>query len=367
MPYSTKPKDFFDGIATASVKEVGMNAHVVNENLEQISNGTYPNRHSLLLYKDQKLVLEKYFAGEDEIWGHRIGHVKHGKHMLHDVRSISKSVVSACMGIALEKGFVQSIHQNIFDFLPEYIQFKSEGRENLTIEHLLTMTVGLEWSEEIPYSNPVNSQIEMDFNADPLAYFLSRPLRAKPGTEWCYNGGTTEALAAIIKRTSGLNIHDFAKEFLFKPLGILHSEWTRLWNYEPSAAAGLRLTSRDILKFGMLYMNDGVWKNVQVVPKQWVAESLTAKVKRQGMWSNGDYGYQFWLFYVPIHGEETAMAAALGSGGQCIYMDKSNNFMLVSTAGNYPPASPDMRAFDLMLNLYDSFMKKPKRAQVIGK
>ena len=368
MPYSTKPKDLFDGIATASVKEVGMNAHVVNENLEKIANGTYPNRHSLLLYKDHKLVLEKYFPGEDEIWGHRIGHVKHGKHVLHDVRSISKSVVSASMGIAIEKGFVQSIHQNVFDFFPEYIHYKSEGREHLTIEHLLTMTVGFEWSEEIPYSNPVNSQIEMDFNADPLAYFLSRPMRAKPGTEWCYNGGTTEALAAIIKRTSGLNIHDFAREFLFKPLGILHSEWTRLWTNEPSAAAGLRLTARDMLKFGILYMNEGVWNNIQVVPKQWVEESLSAKVKRQGLWNNGDYGYQFWLFYGTLNGVETTVTGALGSGDQCVYMDKTNNFLFVSTAGNYPPANPTTRAIDIMKSLYDSFEKKKvKRPRVIEK
>lgn len=360
-----------DGIATASVKEVGISSRAVNEILEGIQNGTFLNRHSLLIYKDNKLVLEKYFTGEDQIWGHHIGEVKHGNTVLHDVRSISKSVVSACVGIALAQGIIKNIHQNIFDFFVEYAHFKSEGRENITIEHLLTMTAGLEWNEEIPYNNPLNNQIQMDSSADPLAYFLSRPAIAEPGTQWCYNGGTTEALALIVKRASGLNICDFANEYLFKPLGILTFEWTCLWNKEPSAAGGLRLTARDMLKFGILYMNKGVWKGVQIVPKQWVKDSISAKVKRQGLWDNGDYGYQFWLFYGSIHGEKTTISAAIGSGDQCIYMDKKHRLLFVSTAGNYPPAKPELKAFDILKKIYESFPKpkktRSKRSPFIGK
>jgi len=338
-----------------------MDAKLISKLLANIKSGYFPNRHSLLIYKDNQLVLEEYFSGQDQIWGQDVGVIEHNATMLHDVRSISKSIVSACVGIAIQQGLIRDVHQNIFDFFYDYEVYRSEGREFLTVEHLLAMTTGMEWNEEIPYSDPENSQIQMDNSPNPLEYFLSRPLIAQPGTSWCYNGGATEALAKIIRRVSGMDIYQYAKTFLLEPMGIVYSEWTKIWNGLPSAAGGLRLTSRDLLKFGILYQNDGLWNGIQLVPKEWVAQSFSSKIKRQGLWKNGDYGYQFWIFNERIRGESLHITAAMGTGDQCIFFDKKNNLIMVSTAGNYFPMPPKTNAFVILKKIYESFLVKPVR------
>jgi CubicO group peptidase (beta-lactamase class C family) len=304
-------------IATSTPKNVGIQSQVINELVDSIKTGIYPNRHSLLIYKDDKLILEEYFLGKDESWGYDIGIIQHNDTTLHDMRSISKSVVSACIGIAIEQGKIISVDQPIFDFYEDYKQYNKNGREALTIKHLLTMTSGLEWNEDIPYDNPENSEIQMINSGDGIGFVLSRDLVAKPGAVWNYNGGTSELLANIIQRVSGKNIHEFANEFLFKPLGIVKSEWTiSPATDSPSAASGLRLTSRDLLKFGILYNNEGKWKSKQIIPKEWVTESLKSSISRS---DGGGYGYQFWVFNVKVQGKTMTIPAAVGRGSTNIF------------------------------------------------
>ena len=132
---------------------------------------------------------------------------------------------------------------------------------------------------------------------------------------------------------SGKNIHEFANEFLFKPLGIVKSEWTiSPATDSPAAASGLRLTSRDMLKFGILYHNEGKWESKQIIPKEWVTESLKSSISRP---DGGGYGYQFWVFNVQVQGKTLTIPAAVGNGDQRIYSDKLNNLIVVTTAGNY--------------------------------
>lgn len=203
-----------------------MDEAVLTDLVDDIRKGVYPNRHSLLIYKNHKLVLEQYFDGVDEIWNPAkdpdigVGVVHHGENVLHDVRSVSKSVVSACVGIAISQGLIQSIDQPVFDFFDEYKQFNNEGREKLTIRHLLTMTSGLDWNETVSYLDPANSETQMDFSKDPWGFVLSLKMVAEPGASWNYNGGCSEILAAIVQKASGKNIHEFAREYLFEPLGI---------------------------------------------------------------------------------------------------------------------------------------------------
>ncbi len=200
------------------MEDVGLDGQIITELVDSIKTGFYPNRHSLLIYKDDKLVLEKYFSGHDENWGTDIGVIQFNDTMLHDMRSVSKSVVSACIGIALSQGKINNIDQPIFDFFQDYTQYSNAGREKITIRHLLTMTSGIEWNEDVPYDSQENSEIQMSSSEDGIGFVLSRSFIAEPGTVWKYNGGTTELLAELIRRVSGKNIHEFAKEYLFKPI-----------------------------------------------------------------------------------------------------------------------------------------------------
>lgn len=320
----------------SSLRSVGMDTLDMERMVKAIAANEYPNIHSVVIAKNKTVVFERYFPGKDENFGANLGVVNHSKGTLHDIRSISKSVTSACIGIAFSQGLLTNVDQNIFDFFPEYIVYKTGLRSDLTIKHLLTMTAGMEWDESLPYTNPQNSEIQMTNSANPVEFVLSRPMVATPGQTFNYNGGATHLLAAIVKKVSGKAVDQFAAEYLFTPLGITAFHWNKYSRSgQPAAASGLRLTSGDLMKFGLLYANNGKVGANQVLPSSWVDASFQAQINRPV----GAYGYQF--FILPefiISGRQMNLPAALGNGDQRIFFDKPNDLVVVVTAGNYNQA-----------------------------
>jgi CubicO group peptidase (beta-lactamase class C family) len=318
----------------ATLSAVGMDSTIINKIDTAVANNTFPNIHSLLIAKDGKLVYENYWKGHDELWGVDAGIKIHAKDSLHDLRSISKSIVSACFGILMQQGKIKSTSQKVFDFFPEYAKQDTGLKSLLTIEHLLTMSSGLKWNEDVPYDNPENSEIQMIKSGNPVEYVLSQPMELPPGKEWKYNGGTTQLLAAIIERTTGQKITAFAEKNLFLPLGITRYEW---FTYQGTtiyaAASGLRLRSRDLLKFGLLYLNEGVWHGKQIVPRKWVEISVQPHINLGR--GNTAYGYQFWLFNDTAQGKPVNLITGVGNGEQRLFIDKARNLVIVITAGNY--------------------------------
>lgn len=299
-----------------------------------VGNGTYPNIHSVLVSKDGQLLYEHYWPGEDEVWATPAGNVGHAADSLHDIRSITKSIVSACIGIAIEQGKIKDVNQRVFDFFPEYKNQDKGLKAQLTIEHLLTMSSGLKWNEDVPYDNPANSEVLMIRSGNPIKYVLDQPMDLPPGKEWKYNGGTTQLLAAILQKTTGQRVDSFANDYLFKPLGIPRYEWALYPGTSlPAAASGLRLRSRDLLSFGLLYLNGGVWQGKQIVPASWVEASIQPHIK-QGR-RNAEYGYQFWLFNDEVDNKPVKLVACVGNGEQRILIDKERKLVIVATAGNY--------------------------------
>lgn len=234
-----------EDISIGSMADEGIDSTIINKIDTAITNGTYPNIHSLLIARNNKLVYERYWQGKDQSWGNDLGLRQQSKDSLHDIRSISKSVVSACIGIAIQQGKIKNVEQRVFDFFPEYAKLDTGLISSLTIKHLLTMSSGLKWNEEVPYDNPENSEIKMINSTNPVEYVLSQPMDFPPGKVWQYNGGTTQLLAAIIEKTTGKKVDQFAKEYLFQPLGIEKFEWIKYPGTDmPAAASALRLTSR---------------------------------------------------------------------------------------------------------------------------
>ena len=322
-----------EGIPIVLMNDVGIDSTVINKIDTAITNNTYPNIHSLLIARNNKLAYEKYWPGNDQRWGNNLGLVNHTKDTLHDIRSISKSIVSACIGIAIEKGKIKNVDQKVFDFFPEYAKLDTGIKSSLTLKHLLAMSSGIVWNEDIPYDNPENSEIRMTRSPNQVEYVLSQPMESPPGQVWKYNGGTTQLLAAIIEKTTGKKVDEFAKEYLFLPLGITKFEWIKYPGTDlPAAASGVRLRSRDLLKFGLLYYNRGNWDNKQLVSEKWVEESFQPQVQRP---DGGSYGYQFWLWQDTINNKVTPIVACVGNGDQRIFFDKANDLLVVITAGNY--------------------------------
>ena len=332
----TKPIQLSDDIKVDNLQNTGMDTIQIITLTKLILSDTFPNIHSLLILKDNKLVYENYFSGNDEVIGKKLGYIDHTINDLHDCRSISKSVTSSCIGIAIRKGLIRNIDEPIFPYFKQYGDNFDERKKKITIRHLLTMTSGLKWNEDVSYRDPRNTELRMDNSSDPISFILGRPMDSEPGSTWNYNGGNTQLLGEIIKFVSGFTIDKFAEQELFLPLGITKYEWLPLTTNMPAAASGLRLRSRDLLKFGMLYMNSGRWKDKDILTADWVGHSLNFGVKRPSTNDeNAGYGYQFWTYKETINDKQIEIQEAKGNGGQRIFFCKSLNLLVVITAGNY--------------------------------
>ncbi len=304
--------------------------------------GELPNLHGVLVVRHGKLALERYYDGPDERRGSRsIGDVQFGPEVKHDLRSVSKSIVSLPYGIAVAEGLAAELHQPLMDQFPEYGDLAADpDRRKLTVAHALSMTLGLRWDESLPYTDPRNSETAMDRARDRYRYVLEQPIVDAPGSRWAYNGGATAVIARLVSQGSGQSIVDFARERLFEPLGIHDFEWIADHRGEPIAASGLRLRPRDLARIGQLILNDGAWGETQVVPAQWLSKSLTPKAQvRSDLGSPGglrdglEYGYHWWLGRAPSSGER--WIGAFGNGGQRLFVVPGSQMVVVITAGNY--------------------------------
>ena len=176
---------------------------------DALDQGEFSNLHSVLISQNDSLLYKRYLPGQDFTWGNiDLGRVLYNDTTLHDVRSISKSVVSACIGIALEEGMIDSLEQKVFDFFPEYANYKDHLKEQINLRHLLSMSDGLRWDES---GTPVEgSEIEMENSINPVEFILSQPMASSPGQKWNYNGGATELLAQVVHKQSGLTIYELS-------------------------------------------------------------------------------------------------------------------------------------------------------------
>ena len=292
------------------------------------------NIHSVLVVRRGSLVFEHYRRGVDQRLGRDLGEVAFGPDVKHDVRSVSKSVVSLLLGIALDRKLIANIDESIFAFLPKYESLRTPAKERITLRHLLTMSSGIAWNENMPYTDALNSEHRMTDAPDPYRYVLEQPLMEEPGKVWNYNGGSTTLLAAVLQRTSGKWIVKFARDELLKPLGITDLEWAQMpGSGEFAAAYGLRLRPRDMAKLGQLVNSHGIWKGKPIVSAEWLKEATTARLPVSD--TAYYYGYQWWISSSLVNGKKIDWFEAFGLGGQRIIIVPSLELVVVFTAGLY--------------------------------
>ena len=299
--------------------------------------------HAVLVERDGRLVYEEYFEANDERWGERLGRVRMTRESRHDLRSVTKSVVGALAGIALAEGAIRSLDQPVVEWFPEYPELQTAERRRITLAHVLGMTAGLEWDEDMPYTDPRNDEIRMTRDAAPLRYALSRPFAFPPGEEFTYNGGLTQVMAAVIERATGTPLEDYARSRLFGPLGIGDVEWVGDLAGMPSAASGLRLRARDLAKLGSLYLNRGQWNGRQVIPAEWVELSTRRHFRfrpRSGADEGGEFGYSYFFWYAcyPTARGLVEARAAIGNGQQRIFVLPGLDLVVTIFAGRYNDA-----------------------------
>jgi CubicO group peptidase (beta-lactamase class C family) len=328
------PQALDDGWATGSLEQAGINRERVEAMSGAVRAHPEYNLHALLIEHDGRLVYEEYFSGSDERWGTPLGVVTFTRETKHDLRSVTKSVVSALVGIAHKAGAVRSLDTPLLDYFPELKELQVPERRAITIRHALMMASGLQWHEDVPYTDPTNDEIVMTGSADPIRYVLSRPIAAPPGTVWLYNGGTTQVLGTIVQRATMQRLDEYARKVLFTPLGITDVEWLGNLSGVPSAASGLRLRPRDLAKFGSLYVHDGKWRGRQVIPSDWVKESTRRRLPLPGQLMRG-YGYQWWHACYGTPAGFVEVPTAVGNGMQRIFLLPDRQIVVTVLAGRY--------------------------------
>jgi CubicO group peptidase (beta-lactamase class C family) len=297
--------------------------------------------HGVVVVRNDRLVLERYFEAEDNARGQGLGKVAFTAETLHDMRSVSKGIVGLLYGIALAQGKVPAPEGPLFASFPDHADLAgAEGRDRLTIRHVLTMTMGTDWDEtSIPYSDPANSEIAMDRAPDRFRYILERRVVMEPGKRWTYCGGATALLARLIAQGTGKPLHAFARAALFDPLGFGATEWLTDPKGEPYAASGLRLVPRDLARIGAMMANGGMAGGRRVVPAQWLELCTTPIVAIDEM---RRYGYQWYLGDIAF-GKPRGWApgrlerwwGAFGEGGQRLFVLPELRLVIAVTAGNY--------------------------------
>jgi CubicO group peptidase (beta-lactamase class C family) len=295
--------------------------------------------HAIVIERDGKLIFEEYFRGYDEQWGKPLDLGTMTSQTKHDLRSVTKSVISALVGIALGEGAIRSLEQPIIEYFPEYPELNTPERRQVTLAHALSMTSGFEWNEDIPYSDPRNDEIRMTRDPHPLRFALTRKFVSEPGSNFNYNGGLTQVMAAVLVRATKSTLQDYARTRLFEPLGITDVEWMGELAGMPAAASGLRLRARDLAKFGSLYLHSGKWNGKQVIPTEWVERSTKRhfRFRREGTSEAGESGYSYFWWYNcrPTESGLIETRTAVGNGQQRIFVMPGLNMVVTIFAGRY--------------------------------
>lgn len=265
-------------------EEQGMDSTQLNELLDYIADHYSRTIDSLIIARHGYIVFEEYPSGLSP-------------DTLHVLHSVTKSFTSALIGIAIQKGFINNVNQKVVNFFPNRsIANLTTYKQDMTIEHLLTMTAGYEWNEwEYPYTDSRNGLIRAISSGDFVQHMLDLPMAYAPGSVWTYCTGASHLLSAIIEEVTNQTALAFAQENLFDPLGITDVYWQFDSQGIYYGGSALHLKPRDMAKFGLLYLNNGTCDGQQIIPIDWVLNS-TSTIYHQFSDEYNGYGYQWWTW-----------------------------------------------------------------------
>jgi len=270
------------------------------KHFNQVINAAYPNVYSIMIFQNNEKIFENYYRNAQP-------------NNRRSIMSVSKSILSALVGIAIDKNCIEDVNQHILDFFPNYLHSDSDPNIlRLRLKHLLTMTSGFYNQRLAADSQPVVKRRET--SADWLKYTLDLPIHKPDLKTFCYSNFDADLVSAIIKISTKMELFDFADKYLFSKIGIQ----TEKWDYkDPQSmfAGELQLTTDEMAQFGLLYLNNGSWNGSQIIPKNWIHESTTD-------YGNG-YGYLWWL-------KPNGVFMASGAGGSMILVIPKENIVVAS-------------------------------------
>ena len=290
-----------EGWRTSTPEEQGLDSELLAEAMDYLQEQRGFNVHSLLVIRNGYMVTDAYFYPFAQ------------SRSLHDLASATKSFTSSLIGIAIEKGYIESVEQHVLDFFPELsVANIDANKEAMTLEDPLTMRPGFECS----HSPPDKTAHEVMESPDWVQHILDLPMTAEPGSDWVYCSPASHLLSAIIQETSGMSSFEFAQQHLFEPLGISDAIWASDPQNYTRGWSDLILTPHDMAKLGYLYLNEGEWDSQQLLSADWVAAATSPL-------GSSNYGYQWWLHPSGYYAD--------GAGGQRIFVFPDLEMVVVTT------------------------------------
>ena len=293
------------------------------------------NIKSLVVWQNGNIIRESFFN-------------KEGPDALHDVRSVTKSVISILIGIAIDKKIIPSVNQSINNYLSPLGYKLTEEQKSITIQHLLTMSSGFQWSELISVSEYNNWATA----PNQVQYLLNRTLSSKPGEVFSYNSAALHLLSVILTQASGISTIDFANKYLFNPLETSITKWETDNQEFINGAAGLNITPYDMIKIGQLIINKGLYKNKRIVSEEWIENSTSPKISTNNA---TPYGTSYCCCWWGGTISKYDYVFANGWGGQFIVIIPS--LKLVVTATNKWSGIVSSKANEQWMSTLDIIMK----------
>jgi len=244
------------------------------------------------------------------------------------MQSVSKTVSSVIIGIAMLRGdFKAGLDTPVLKYFDvARVKNVDERKRQMTLRHVLTMTAGLAWTEDVPYDDPRSDSSLMEATDDWVQYVIDKPMAAEPGRVFDYSSGVSELLAHIFLKETGQDIDSYGEKYLFKPLRIEHF-WKKTPKGVVDTEGGLYLRGEDLAKIGYLYLHDGAWNGKQMVSKDWVAESVAPFIQAE---EDYKYGYKWWL--LPRKDSQQFVWMARGFGGQNLMVFPEEGLIATFTA-----------------------------------
>ncbi len=379
-PVSAESEWPTQGWTSTTPSEVGLDARVLATLDADISEGKYGYIDSMLVIRHGKVAYERYYGHDyDRIYAKEVKipsplvvrdpsgpynyfnpwwHPYYRRGNLHTMQSVTKSVVSAVIGIAVGRNEFPSLDTPVLSFFdPAKVANLDDRKRRITLRHLLTMTAGFDWDEDLPYIDPKNTFSILIFTPDWVQFTIDRPMAREPGEVFQYNSGETLLLGHIFRQATGVDLEEYAAKHLFAPLGIDNYEWKRTPFGLVDTQEGLFVSSRDIAKIAYLFLHQGRWDDRQVVPQEWVKLSLTPN---KNVVDDGSiqYGYKWWLYRYQFQGKDRIAFAGAGFGGQRPIVLPELDLVLVFTGWNILPDRPFLQTPEAIRRVLEA-IKEP--------
>jgi CubicO group peptidase (beta-lactamase class C family) len=332
MPYRyMRPQAMRDGLLTDSATHQHVDVNTINNLMLHIANGTYKDIHSVLIARNNHLIAEEYFY-------------RFHQNSIYNIQSATKSIISALTGIAMARKEIRSIQDPLCAYLPAYKSLAcNEQNKTITLEQLLTMNTGIPWDEQTyDYIDDRNSLVIASNEKDQFTYLLSLPRHTSNAAVFAYNSLNHTLMNAVLKHATKLNNKSELTKRILKPLGI---EKYYLGETNPMGVIGdIDLRPRDMMKFGLLYLNNGQWNGQQLVPALWIKESTTAHLYPTPTLG---YGYFWWTRNFRWKEKTVSSFFAWGYGGQYIIIIPELQLSIVMS-GSHWGTDPEKQMVDIV-------------------